>query len=76
MLRQVHEQGLQLHYVTAREMANIVRAAEDGATGNPHAYRDYWLPRPARVAAGADQTRRLRRAFATASDRECTCSFS
>jgi hypothetical protein len=70
MLSQVRERGMQLHYVTAREMANIVRAAEDGATGNPHAYRDYWLPPPTRAAARDDHTRRLSRAFATASDRE------
>lgn len=30
-----------LHYVSAREMANIVRAAEDGLSGNPNQYRDY-----------------------------------
>ena len=30
-----------LHYVTAREMANIARAAEDGQTGDPGLYRDY-----------------------------------
>ena len=30
-----------LHYVTAREMYNIVRAAEDGHSGNPGDYRDY-----------------------------------
>jgi hypothetical protein len=35
-----------LHYVTAREMANIVHAAEDGATGNPGALRDYLYPPP------------------------------
>ncbi|MCK5850106.1 MAG: hypothetical protein KAH23_04260, partial [Kiritimatiellae bacterium] len=29
------------HYVTAREMYNIVRAAEDGCTGNPGDFRDY-----------------------------------
>ena len=39
-----------LHYVTAREMFNIARAAMDGKTGNPHAYRDYILqPPPAAV---------------------------
>ncbi len=32
-----------LHYVTAREMYNIIKAAEAGCTGNPHAYRDYLL---------------------------------
>jgi len=30
-----------LHYVTAREMYNIVKAAESGETGNPGMYRDY-----------------------------------
>ena len=30
-----------LHYVTAREMYNIVKAAEAGETGNPGMYRDY-----------------------------------
>lgn len=35
-----------LHYVTAREMYNIARAAMDGKAGNPHDYRDYLLPRP------------------------------
>jgi hypothetical protein len=53
MLNQVRQFGMYLHYVTAREMANIVRAAEDGASGSPHAYRDYWLPPPARVKACA-----------------------
>lgn len=32
-----------LHYMTAREAYNVVKAAEDGATGNPHEYRDYLL---------------------------------
>jgi len=39
-----------LHYVTAREMVNIVRAAEADKKGNPGDYRDYILPPP--VAAG------------------------
>ncbi len=30
-----------LHYATAREMVNIIHAAEDGMTGNPGNYRDY-----------------------------------
>lgn len=29
------------HYVTAREMTNIIHAAENGLSGNPHLYRDY-----------------------------------
>ena len=35
-----------LHYVTAREMFNIARAAMDGQAGDPNAYRDYVLPAP------------------------------
>ena len=35
-----------MHYVTAREMFNIVRAAEAGEPGNPGDYRDYVLPPP------------------------------
>lgn len=35
-----------LHYVTAREMVNIIHAAEDGKTGNPGLFRDYRYPRP------------------------------
>jgi len=30
-----------LHFVTAREMVNIIHAAEDGRDGNPGQYRDY-----------------------------------
>ncbi|MGP1664995.1 MAG: hypothetical protein ACTS5I_03580, partial [Rhodanobacter sp.] len=35
-----------LHYVTSREMYNIVKAAEAGHTGNPAEYRDFHLPPP------------------------------
>jgi hypothetical protein len=35
-----------LHYVTAREMYNIIKAAEAGCVGNPHSFRDYVLPPP------------------------------
>ncbi len=35
-----------LHYVTAREMVNIIHAAEDGHTGNPGQYRDYQIAPP------------------------------
>ncbi|MGV8048735.1 MAG: hypothetical protein AB2L21_00060 [Anaerolineaceae bacterium] len=33
-----------LHYVSARELYNIIKAAEDGKTGNPNEYRDYLIP--------------------------------
>ncbi len=35
-----------LHYVSTREVYNIVRAAEDGKRGNPNEYRDYIIPPP------------------------------
>lgn len=36
-----------LHYVSAREMYNIVKAAEQGLGGDPGSYRDHIVPRPA-----------------------------
>jgi hypothetical protein len=33
-----------LHYVTAREMYNIIKAAESGKSGNPEYYRDFIIP--------------------------------
>ncbi len=33
-----------LHYVTAREMVNIIKAAEAGKTGDPNDYRDFVIP--------------------------------
>ncbi|MGI9424896.1 MAG: hypothetical protein ACR2PA_16990 [Hyphomicrobiaceae bacterium] len=35
-----------LHYVTARELYNIVKAAEAGESGNPSDCRNYRIPRP------------------------------
>jgi hypothetical protein len=35
-----------LHYVTAREMYNLARAAEDGKSGNPAPWRDYEVGPP------------------------------
>ena len=35
-----------LHYVTAREMYNLAKAAEAGQTGEPNEYRDFVLPPP------------------------------
>lgn len=34
-----------LHYVSAREMYNIARAAEAGKSGDPNLYRDFVVPR-------------------------------
>ncbi|MBK9263380.1 MAG: hypothetical protein IPM54_26695 [Polyangiaceae bacterium] len=36
--------GFRYHYVTAREMFNIARAAMDGKVGDPSQYRDYEIP--------------------------------
>lgn len=48
-----------LHYVTAREMYNIVRAAEGGQTGSPGQYRDFVIPRPGYKFSAVDQPARL-----------------
>jgi hypothetical protein len=37
---------VQLHYVTAREMYNLVKAAEAGHAGNPNEFRNFLLPPP------------------------------
>ncbi len=39
-------EGIALHYVTAREMFNVARAAMDGKTGDPSAYYDYAVKPP------------------------------
>lgn len=36
--------GYRLHYVTARELYNIVKAAEAGQSGKPGDFRDYLIP--------------------------------
>ena len=36
-----------LHYVSAREMYNIAKAAEAGLAGDPNDHRDHLIPRPA-----------------------------
>ena len=41
-----------LHYVTARELYNVARAAMDGKTGDPGAWRDYLVPPPPVVTDG------------------------
>ncbi|MDN3652424.1 hypothetical protein QWY77_06560 [Thalassotalea ponticola] len=47
-LEQTYNDGTnyQLHYVSAREMYNIAKAAEAGKQGNPHDYRDFLLAKP------------------------------
>ena len=45
-----------LHFVAAREMANILLAACDGREGNPGDYRDYRFKRIAEVPLSAEKT--------------------
>jgi hypothetical protein len=45
-LRHYMQDGFHLHYVTAREMFNVARAAMDGKTGDPNAYFDYVIAPP------------------------------
>ncbi|KLD61917.1 hypothetical protein [Dyella japonica] len=47
-LEQAYNDGQRyvLHYVTSREMYNIIKAAEAGMQGNPARYRDFELPPP------------------------------
>jgi len=40
------QQPFQLHYVTAREVFNLIKAAEAGLAGDPNQYRDFVLPPP------------------------------
>jgi hypothetical protein len=42
-----------LHYVSAREMYNLARAAMDGQTANPEQLLDYEVPRPPRLSGAA-----------------------
>jgi hypothetical protein len=44
-----------LHYVTARELFNIAKAAESGRTGNPIQYRDFLIP-PYQTHAAKNET--------------------
>ena len=45
-----------LHFVSAREMANILLAACDGREGNPGDYRDYRFKRMAEMPLSADKS--------------------
>jgi hypothetical protein len=50
-LQREHNDGeaWKLHYVTAREMFNLARAAMDGKRGEPSEWFDYEIPPPARA---------------------------
>jgi hypothetical protein len=44
-------QDWKLHYVSARETYNIIKAAEAGLQGDPGSYRDHVIPRPGYATA-------------------------
>jgi len=60
LVKGAEERGEILHFVSAREMVNIILAACDGREGNPGEYRDYRLQRtrtkPSESALGNAQT--------------------
>jgi hypothetical protein len=45
LIRGADDRQERIHFVTAREMVNMVLAASDGREGNPGEYRDYRLKR-------------------------------
>lgn len=49
-LQRYKQRGWKLHYVTAREMYNVARAAMDGKLGDPSDYFDY-IVKPPPIAA-------------------------
>jgi hypothetical protein len=51
-----------LHFVTAREMTNILMAACDGREGNPGDYRDYRFKRFTDAAISTQESTQLERA--------------
>jgi hypothetical protein len=48
-----------LHFVTAREAYNLVKAAEAGCTGDPNDYRDFAIPPPANRLISCNRPWRL-----------------
>ena len=49
--RRFKRPNARLHYLTAREAYNVIKAAEGACGGDPNDYRDYEIPRPANRAA-------------------------
>jgi len=45
LIENAHQRSETIHFVSAREMVNIILAACDGREGNPGDYRDYRLKR-------------------------------
>jgi len=47
MVERWNRPPFRLHFTTAREAYNMIKAAEAGLRGNPNDYRDFAIPRPA-----------------------------
>ncbi len=58
-LAELPARGWRVHYVTAREMYNVARAAMDGKSGAPSAYFDYEVPAAERATVNRDAGRPL-----------------
>ena len=58
LTRGAEERGEILHFVSAREMVNIILAACDGKEGNPGEYRDYQLKRVRPVSSDTQDSER------------------
>ncbi len=59
--REFKKPPFHLHYVTAREAYNIVKAAEAGMNGDPDDYRDFVIPQPANRKIFCNQPYKLER---------------
>ncbi len=59
--KQFSEPPYHLHYVTAREAYNIVKAAEAGKIGNPNDFRDFAIPQPANRKIFCNQPYKLKK---------------
>lgn len=62
-----------LHYVSARETYNIIKAAEFGLSGDPGGYRDFDIPRP---AYGVNHGQETRTQAGAADTEECNAFVS
>jgi hypothetical protein len=59
MVERWNRPPFRLHFVTAREAHNIIRAAEAGHAGSPNDYRDFEIPLPANRRVSCDAPWRL-----------------
>jgi hypothetical protein len=60
MVERWNRPPFRLHFVTAREAYNLVKAAEAGCSGDPNNYRDFEIPPPANRRVRCESAWRLR----------------